>query len=462
MATNERKLGPPIPHVETGTLDLPQGIVLAIADLLRAAPQIALAGDIAKAGGLADIIGFIHQNRWSGKLRVIEPACARELRFLAGEVRGASSTQNKDRFGEILFRFGRVQRPELDRALSIGAGTRRVGQVLVDMGLLSTHDVFFFVKKQIEEIFLALLSVRSGAYIFEREDAANADREHAADLGLSTRQLLFDGARQLDEMQHFKERIPSETVIPVRRAAAGKVVPLGEELRAVLSLVDGARTVEEIGRDSQLGVRDATRALFQLIQAGHVEISDESEILTDRSGGPKRLVEFVNSFLATVQETLVACGTPQLLKSELDHFLSSTSKYGGLFRGVTIGPDVQLPEAKILENLERSDTPDPALYLQRGFHEMLCFLLFVVGDAVGPQRQKQLSLILLDADRTRRSTQEASKVKVVVAGRAALATLAVDNLEQALSTRDLASDAVPHPPSTEDVETVDISSIDEA
>jgi hypothetical protein len=461
MAPNDRKVGHSIPHLEAGTLDLPEEVVLAIASLLRASPQIALAGDIAKTGGLADIIGFIHQNRWSGRLRVIDTASAREIRFLAGEVRGASSTQTNDRLGEILFRYGRISRAELDRALSSTQNTRRVGQLLVEMGLLSSHDVFFFVKKQVEEIFLSLLAVRTGAYFFEREDSLLADREHAPDLGLSTRQLLFDGARLLDEQQYFKERIPSPLVIPVQRRAGAKIVPLGEELRMVMSLVDGVRTVEEIGRDSQLGEREATRALFQLIQAGHVELKDETEtLIVDRHGGPKRLIEFVNSFLSTVQDTLLACGTPTLLRSELDHFFRSTSKYADLFRGVSITFDVQIPEAQILDNLTRSDVSDPVLYLQRGFHELLCFLLFVVGDAVGPQRQKQLSLILLDANRTldrdnrlwagRAIEEDASKVKVVVGGEEKLATLVVDaSLEKALSTRDLSPD--------DESETVDLT-----
>jgi hypothetical protein len=98
---------------------------------------------------------------------------------------------------------------------------------------------------------------------------------------------------------------------------------------------------------------------------------------------------------------------------------------------------------------------------------MLCFLLFVVGDAVGPQRQKQLSLILLDAnrtfdrdnrlwaDRSRAVEPDASKVKVVVGGQEKLATLAVDaSLENALATRDL--------PQDDESETVDISGVQDA
>jgi hypothetical protein len=256
----------------------------------------------------------------------------------------------------------------------------------------------------------------------------------------------------LDEMQYFKQRIPNANVIPVQRRAAGKVVPLGEDLRNVLALVDGVRTVDQIGRDSMLGERDATRALFQLMQAGHVELRDESEpLFADRQGGPRRIVDFVNSFLATVQGTLTACGTPNLLESELRHFFNSTSKYADLFKGAEIGEGAQISETKILENLARLDHSDPLLYLQRGFHELLCFLLFVVGDAVGPQRQKQLSLILLDANRELdkdrrlwsgpRAPSQPPQVKVVVGGQEKLATLAADDtLEEALSNPGMRED----------------------
>jgi hypothetical protein len=442
MVEHENKRGVPIRSVDTSTIDLSSEVAKAIAELLRAAPKIALSGDISAAGGLADLIGFIHQMRWSGRLRVIETNAIRELRFLAGEVRGASSTQPGDRIGEILFRFGRISKNELDRALTKCDANKRLGQALVELGLIGSHDVFLFVKKQVEEVFFGLLSQRTGTYIFEREDSLVADRDMEADLGLSTRQLLFEGARLLDEMQYFKERIPSPSVVPVQRKAAAKVVPLGEDLRLVLSLVDGTRTVEELGRDSKLGEREATRALFQLMQAGHIELRDETDtLMTDRYGGPKRLIDFVNTFLSTVQETLNACGTPELLRSELEHFMKSTSKYSDLFAGVAIDDQAQIAETKILENLHGVRVPDSMQYLQRGFHELLCFLLFVVGDAVGPQRQKQLSLILLDAnrslDRDNRLGTPPQKVKVVVGGEEKLADLAPDTLEEALSTRDL-------------------------
>lgn len=446
MVEQENKRGVPIRSLDTGTLELGNEVAKAISELLKAAPKVALSGDIAAAGGLADLIGFIHQMRWSGRLRVLETNAARELRFLAGEVRGARSTKNEDRIGEILFRFGRISKNELDRALARTTPDKRLGQALVELGLINSHDVFLFVKKQVEEVFFALLSQRTGTYIFEREDSLIADRDSEADLGLSTRQLLFEGARLLDEMQYFRERIPSSRAIPVQRKAAAKVVPLGEDLRNVLALIDGVRTVEELGRDSKLGEREATRALFQLMQAGHVELRDETDTLTlmsDGNGGPKRLIEFVNTFLATVQETLVASREPRLLELELAHFMKSTTKYAILFRGVNIDARAQISETQILENLAAAEVPDPMQYLQRGFHELLCFLLFVVGDAVGPQRQKQLSLILLDANRTldrdNRLTPVAppQKVKVVVGGEEKLAVLAPDTLEAALSTRDL-------------------------
>src|SRR5687768_10926186 len=107
MGGSELKLEDRLLPQEAGTLDLPTGdIARTIAGVLSVSPRVALSGDIGAAGGLADLIGFIHASRWTGALRVLDAGTAREIRFLAGEVRAASSNRAADRLGEILFRYG--------------------------------------------------------------------------------------------------------------------------------------------------------------------------------------------------------------------------------------------------------------------------------------------------------------------------------------------------------------------
>ena len=126
--------------------------------------------------------------------------------FKRGDVRMAASNVPEDRIGAILYRFGRISAQDLERALSQVTQEHRFGQVLVETGALTTHDLYQFVRKQVEEIFYSVLVVRKGEYYFYR---TGDDDVPPSQLQLSTKQLLFEGVRRIDEMSYFREKLPA-------------------------------------------------------------------------------------------------------------------------------------------------------------------------------------------------------------------------------------------------------------
>jgi hypothetical protein len=245
--------------------------------------RIPIAGEIEAAGGLADIIALIQQNRWSGSLKVVDAplpffagpeAPLREARFRMGNVRNARSNVLADRLGELLYRYGRIPRSALHTALALTTSTRRIGEALIELGVIDAGELLMFVKKQSEEIFFTVLSQRRGHYWFERADDGDSKDGHG-DLGLSTQKLLLEGARIRDEMDHHRELIHSSSSVPIRREGGSNIVPLCETARQALAMLDGKKTVGDLGRELKIGEFEATRILFGLIESGHVEIKAE-------------------------------------------------------------------------------------------------------------------------------------------------------------------------------------------
>src|SRR5688572_2456721 len=111
--------------------------------LLKVVPRAVVAGSVEAAGGLADVIAFIHNSRWSGVLRATDRGTEREVIFRLGEVCSASSSIRRERLGEILFRYGRVSKKELEAALDL-VPHQRLGQALVSQGVLTSADLFAF------------------------------------------------------------------------------------------------------------------------------------------------------------------------------------------------------------------------------------------------------------------------------------------------------------------------------
>jgi hypothetical protein len=232
-------------------------------------PRLALAGDAA-AFPLSDLIAFVSQSRWSGVLRVRTPGGERSMSLKDGEVRGASSDDPTDRLGEIIVRLGYVQRRQLDQVLE-HTPPSKVGRALVDQGWLQPHDLWKCITFQLSEIFHTIVLCREGVFMLVDQEL---DEGSIHSVQLSTQSLLMDSIRKIDEMAHFRKRIPHGRVYVARkRPSDGK---LEEEEDHVLALADGQRTVWELGHAAKLSEFDVTKIIFRLLEGGYAAIGDRA------------------------------------------------------------------------------------------------------------------------------------------------------------------------------------------
>jgi hypothetical protein len=111
---------------------------------------------------------------------------------------------------------------------------------------------------------------RSGAFVFlEGCDASRLPSNFALD----TEALLLDGLRRLDEMEHFRARIPGLWVCP-RRTAMPPSDELSDEAKLLLAAADGRRTLARIAAETALGEFETTREAYRLVVAGLLAIDE--------------------------------------------------------------------------------------------------------------------------------------------------------------------------------------------
>src|SRR5579883_184791 len=297
--------------------------------------RVVIAGDVERAAGqrsmLADVVRFIHANGWSGHLVVLDEHLRKTLAFQGGELAGATSNQPEDRIGAVLYRAGRITSDDLERVLAHRPeGTPRFGQRLVEAGALTAHDLYRYVHVQVEEIFHSVLQLRRGEYYFQRAPDDSGD-DAPAPVRLSTKQLLLDGLRRIDELDSFRREIPGPDAILVRRHPEPDVKPAARESR-VLALVDGIRDVAAIARHSHLGEFEATKALFQLVHLGFVQLAPRP---SPAQQPPSReslalLVAVCNEGHARIHQAVAAHGRQEQLFQWLDSFFESAGEYAPL------------------------------------------------------------------------------------------------------------------------------------
>lgn len=353
------------------------------------AHQIQLSGTIISRGDMTEIVTMLHSGRWEGSLHVLSGGVHKTLMFKDGDVVGAVSTAERDRFGEQLCAHGVISRKQLEEAVLEAGHPQRLGAVLLERRLITPQDLFTFLHQQVREIFYSLLALEEGRYYFHRTKLTDPAWRQ---LRLPTSELLLDGMHRLDEMRYFREKIPSSNMVFER--GEPQEVSLEEMDQRVFELINGRLDLLEIAREVGRSEFEVTKSAFRLLQVGLIR-PRTSNILRRRrpESGQTALLDLLrltNTALAQLQEDSAYAGRDDVLRQTPTAFHASGSPSSVLFEKVQLDSDRSLDIEQILDNLAQSKTESPIEFLYLGLNEFLDFCLFVITDGLEPAQAQQI------------------------------------------------------------------------
>lgn len=171
---------------------------------------MALQGKL-KGFGIADILQLIGQQQKTGVLVLKNRQQEVRVYFRDGNiVRTESLTRKKkDLIGNMLVRAELITEQQLEEALETQKRTlKRLGDVLVSSGALTTERFKQMVQLQATETLYGLFSWNSGTYDFKVENVeADADDAIAP---LRAESVLMEGFRMVDEWPLIRKTIPHD------------------------------------------------------------------------------------------------------------------------------------------------------------------------------------------------------------------------------------------------------------
>jgi hypothetical protein len=341
---------------------------------------VRLAGEITHPGALCDILALVAQTGWRGELLVFEELSSRSLFIDQGNVLGVTTSVESERIGAVLYRYGALSSSDY---AAVGAhldSGKRFGDLAVSMGFLSQEQVYAHIRRQIEEVVCATLTISDGTFYFlDGFDDARLATRHAVSLN----GVLMDGVARLDEMRYFRQKIPSANHVPVR--ASGGEAP-AQEFLATYQAVDGTRTVEEIGRVTGLGEFGTTKTLYALMQSKHIAMHPPRI-----SGGHGALVALANEALRRIFEVAEAAGKGEQVRAGLSSFAVGAGVYDILFRGAGPNARGELDAERVAENsVVIASGGNPLNLLKQMLHEYVGFALFCTGGVIGSDQEEVL------------------------------------------------------------------------
>lgn len=245
-----------------------------------------LRGDVA-AFRLPDVLTLLSNARKSGTLILEHGSDQASLFFDQGALVFASSTQEQFRFGSILQRKKKItpeQRARVDEVMLRDGG--RFGELAVQKGVLTEHQVRDFLKVQVSEIVFDAFLWHDGRFSFVHDTTLPP---YAVTISIDLPNLIMEGARRIDEWEQCLRLLPDKSVVfrVVTTPRDEKITLTADEWR-LLFQINGQRTLEELcqSADEPLPVYRVVYGLYankliEEVRGSRADPADEATVHQD-------------------------------------------------------------------------------------------------------------------------------------------------------------------------------------
>ncbi len=224
---------------------------------------------------LASILQLLCNDQKTGILTVTNGEDTSRVFFDQGTIVYATSPLKQARLGFLLQNAGIISGQQLSKCLAFARENKlHLGKVLVQKGYISHDTLKKYYNKQVEVILYDLLLWEKGQ--FEYKDA-RLNLSNMIVTQLNPMKLILEASRRIDELSVLRKVIPSDKLV---FKMSGKVhskeeIKLNANEWRVLSLIDGARSVREVIRESGYDEFAVYKILFSVISSGLIEQKDE-------------------------------------------------------------------------------------------------------------------------------------------------------------------------------------------
>jgi hypothetical protein len=348
--------------------------------------RVLMMGEVVGKSTVIELISMIMSNGWRGELSVIDAVTSRRLMIDQGALKTAHSDVPSERLGEVMVSLGAITADQLARCVLSASRERRFGEIAIEQGFIDQKQLFDMLNAQAERIFQNALLATNGYYVFTLPtDDTDAP---ATTLHLSLQAMLFESVQRIDEMAHFRERIPNGNLRPALTDGAARVT-FGESLRPVAALADGQHSILEIGRELRLDEFEVTKKIMQLLQIGCVELKEQQVLVRE---AVERIVKQLNEMLREIRDTVErhggSKGSKQVL-STLQEWVRDT-EISQLFAGA-IKLDGDVSTDIVQRQLANSKVQRPIEELHRAAHELVGFAMFCATPTLPREAERALS-----------------------------------------------------------------------
>jgi tetratricopeptide (TPR) repeat protein len=227
-------------------------------------------------GVVPGLLREIYVGRRTGTLNLVRRQERQSLRFRHGHIVNAHTNVVEERLGEMLVRRGVLSEADLARATEVVVrDRRRLGEVLLEMGLIDASGLEDAVAKHVHEMLTRVFAWPEGSYEFVEDPEGESQGEFT--LKLSMGELILEAVQAVkdpDVVRYALGDMDRVLVLSADPLLRFQKVTLSPADGFVLSRVDGMTSAREVAQMIPLPAEQTQKSLLALLSTGIVEYAD--------------------------------------------------------------------------------------------------------------------------------------------------------------------------------------------
>ncbi|MEC8052158.1 MAG: hypothetical protein VX210_15300 [Myxococcota bacterium] len=236
-------------------------------------PRVGLSRDIDGPNDIAKIFVELHKEGFSGRIDFSQGNIHKQVFLDKGELVGARSNADEDRYEGHLLRTGKITRARYQRLrLDNIDHPRLLAASLVESGDLRSNESFPSVREHLTEVFSSLFEWEKGSYDIGREMLGEDEI-----IRLSSRMpaLVAEAVRRKYDLSRLTTILgpPGTLLGPSSDESTISIdtVELDSRERSVMRLFDSSRSLEDIIFSTGLGPNRVYQVAAILSLTGHIQ-----------------------------------------------------------------------------------------------------------------------------------------------------------------------------------------------
>jgi hypothetical protein len=225
-----------------------------------------------KTVSLPDIFQLVFSTKKTGVLVISKGESRKEIYFRGGFTIYATSTEEKDLFGNLLLKMGRIAKADLDKVLKEKKDGKKIGAALVEMRLFTREESIDCLRTQIEEIIYGLFGWKDGEFNFIE---GKAPPPETIQTELNPMNIIMEGTRRIDEWVELQKILPpDEAVLELDKSPIinTEQIKLSRNEIMVMACIGGGKKMGDVLRESILDQFLTSKALANLMHMGLVKV----------------------------------------------------------------------------------------------------------------------------------------------------------------------------------------------